>query len=70
MAVPQFALAHVTRERRPPLPRCWPSEPHGDQLSRQPTAFERILAVCGASTDPEFHDGWAPVRARRDHEQG
>jgi hypothetical protein len=28
------------------------------------TSFDRLLDVCRGLEDPEFHDGWQPVRAR------
>lgn len=48
-----------------PLGQHWPQdEPPGENVAAIRTAFDVLLDVCRGSEDPEFHDGWQPVRAR------
>ncbi len=61
-----MSVTQVRGNPRRGIEKCWPlDEPAGEP--RPPimqTSFDRLLAVCRALEDPEFHDGWQPVRAR------
>jgi hypothetical protein len=60
MSVPQ-----VMGIRGRAIEQPWPSkEPSGEQAPAIRTALDVLLDVCRGLEDPEFHDGWQPVRAR------
>jgi hypothetical protein len=60
MSVPQ-----LREVRAGSIDPAWPhSEPPGEQAPAIRTAFDVLLDVCRGLEDPEFHDGWQPVRAR------
>jgi len=61
-----MSVTQVRGNPRREMEKCWPlDEPAVEPAPRMVrTSFDRLLAVCRALEDPEFHDGWQPVRAR------
>jgi hypothetical protein len=51
--------------------RFWPREVLDSRDPKPPrTTFEIILELQSARSNADAHDGWAPVRARRDNPRG
>lgn len=60
------SVPQVRGIRGGPIEERWPlNEPPGEQ-SPVRSAFDLVLDACRSVEDPEFHDGWQPVRARSD----
>jgi hypothetical protein len=62
-----MSVAQVRGNPRREIAKCWRLDEPAGETTPPPivrTAFDRLLDVCGVLEDPEFHDGWQPVRAR------
>lgn len=61
-----MSVAQVRGIRGRQVDKRWPrNEPAGESRTPQvSTSFDLLLDVCRGLEDPEFHDGWQPVRAR------
>jgi hypothetical protein len=70
MAIQQLSTVRNSREHSARRSGTWSHDELGcDQPTPPRSTFETILAVCSSFEDPEFHDGWTPVRARHNAEQ-
>jgi hypothetical protein len=61
-----MSVAQVRGIRGRQVEKSWPyDEPAGEAMAPVVrTSLDLLLDVCRALEDPEFHDGWQPVRAR------
>jgi hypothetical protein len=66
MNIEQLRANEVTQS-----PRRWRDQPAGEQKAAATrSSFDRVLDVCRRLEDPEYHDGWQPVRARSAEPRG
>jgi hypothetical protein len=62
-----MSVTQLREVRARSIDPAWPqNEPLGEPAPTVRTAFDVMLDVCRGLEDPEFHDGWQPVRARSD----